>query len=607
MTGPWLLRWDAAAERPGVLRASDVAALESPLEGFAVFDGYLFDRAELGVERPVSDASLVASAYERWQDALWDKLRGGFALAIWDQQRRRLSVGRDAMGLHPCFYWWNGRVFLASPSLDAILAQPEVPGTFNRAVVAEYVLGSSPAHHGDETFYEEIRRLPPAHAVALCEGRLLISRYWDPVPPGFAWATSDELSRFEPVLERAVSRCLSAGADSIALSGGFDSVSIATLAAEQLRDKPPLHALSVRFTGTVCDEGPTQAAVARALGMPQLMRTIEETLDGATVVGAALALGAHLPSPVLSPWQSMYTGLLADAKGLGLGRLLMGTGGDDMLNVDLTYGADCLAALDLRALWRFFRATQRTSPFSAARVARGVFWEGAAAPELKRLARRLASRVSPAGLERIRKRRLRKSYPRWLAPGDPELAEVLERRQLDRPPADAAPGERSYALAMRELAQAPLFLLEQDQLHSWTERLAFTLYSPYLDRDLVELSLRMPPEHLIAGGRHKSPLRRLVAERLPSVRMRAKKVDFTQTVHEVLRPHGRDAWQALGGPLMLADLGLVDAEGLDRFMGDYFDRRHASWRPVWLAMATEAWLRARSGMQCTARQRETLT
>jgi asparagine synthetase B (glutamine-hydrolysing) len=303
----------------------------------------------------------------------------------------------------------------------------------------------------------------------------------------------------------------------------------------------------------------------------------------------------------------MYTGLFAEAKGLGLGRLLMGTGGDDMLNVDLTYGADCLAALDLRALWRFFRATQRTSPFSTARVARGVFWEGAAAPELRRLARRLAGHVSPAGLERLRKRRLRKSYPRWLSRGDAELARILERRQLERPPADAAPGERSYVLAMRELTQAPLYLLEQDQLHAWTERLAFTLYSPYLDRDLVELSLQMPPEHLIAGGRHKSPLRRLVAERLPSVRMRAKKVDFTQTVHQVLRPHGRDAWRALGGPLMLTDLGLVDPDCLDRLMADYFDGRHESWRPVWLAMATEAWIRARSGMQLTARQQETLT
>lgn len=605
MSDAWVVRWDTSREDcPSVLCASDVAVFDPPSSGFAVFDGYLFDRAELRGDRPASDASLIASAYERWQDALLDKLRGGFALAIWDRERRRLSVGRDAMGLHPCFYWWNGGVLLASPSLDAILARRECRGTFNRVVIAEYLQGCSAPHHEDETFYEEIRRLPPAHALTVTEGRLAVSRYWDPVPPGFAWATADETSRFEPILERAVGRCLSAGADSIALSGGFDSVSIASLAAAQLRGKPPLHALSLRFTGTVCDEAETQTAVARALGMPQLMRTMEEALGGATAVGAALALSGGFPSPVLSPWQSLYTALFEAGGRLGLGRLLMGTGGDDMLNVDLSYGADCLAALDLRALWRFFRATQRTSPFSTARIARGVFWEGAAAPELKRLARGLLARVSPAGLERLRRRRLRNAVPRWLSPRDRETVEILEHRQLHRAPAQAAPGERAYVLAMRELTQAPLLLLEQDQVHAWTQRLGFTLYLPYFDRDLVELSLRMSPEYLIAGGRHKSPLRQLVADRLPAVRMRAKKVDFTQAVHDVLRPHGPEVWRSLDGPLMLTGLGLVEAEPLDHFMRGYFDGRHSHWRRAWTVMATEAWLRARSDTQVTARRQE---
>ena len=113
----------------------------------------------------------------------------------------------------------------------------------------------------------------------------------------------------------------------------------------------------------MCDEGPAQVEVARALGMPQLLRTLDETLDGQSIVGAALRLSAASPSPVLSPWQSVYTGLFHSASRLGLGRLLMGTGGDDLLNVDGTYAADRLAALDLAALWRFCRACQRTSPF----------------------------------------------------------------------------------------------------------------------------------------------------------------------------------------------------------------------------------------------------
>src|SRR5262249_18677823 len=163
----------------------------------------------------------------------------------------------------------------------------------------------------------------------------------------------------------------------VALSGGFDSVSIAAVAAEQRRGQRPLTAVSLRFAGTECDEGPSQMAVARALGMPQVMRTLEESLGGASVVGATLALSEISPVPVLGPWESVYTGLLRAAGDMGLGRILLGAGGDDLMNVDLAHGADCLAALDLRGLWKFCRACQRTSPFGAARVARAVLWSGA--------------------------------------------------------------------------------------------------------------------------------------------------------------------------------------------------------------------------------------
>ena len=69
------------------------------------------------------------------------------------------------MGLVPCFYWWNTGLFLASPSLDAILSQREVDDRVNRALVAEYLQNVRAALQIHETFYEDVRRLPPAHGV----------------------------------------------------------------------------------------------------------------------------------------------------------------------------------------------------------------------------------------------------------------------------------------------------------------------------------------------------------------------------------------------------------------------------------------------------------
>ena len=106
-----------------------------------VFDGYLFDRSSHETDPAVSNAALVASAYGRRPDGLVQRLAGAFAVIIWDEARRHLVVGRDAMGLTPCFYWWNGRILLVAASLDAIIGaaggRGHVPSGRDRGVPAE--------------------------------------------------------------------------------------------------------------------------------------------------------------------------------------------------------------------------------------------------------------------------------------------------------------------------------------------------------------------------------------------------------------------------------------------------------------------------------------
>jgi asparagine synthase (glutamine-hydrolysing) len=570
------------------------APIPGDAQGFVAFDGYFFDRQTWTDEPDVSDAAALAMAFPRRRETLFDRLRGAFTLAVWDEQRRRLLVGRDALGLSPCFYCWNGRVFLVSPSLDTLLHQPDLDSGFNRIVLAEQLQNMWPAAQAHETLYAGVRRLPSAHVLTLTSRGLVLTQYWDPLPPGFAWATDEQARAFPLLLERAVGRCLDVGADGIALSGGFDSVSLAVLAAERRRDRRPLHAVSLRFDGGACDEGRTQAAVARSLGMPQLLRSLTESLDGQDPVAASLALSAMSPSPVLSVWQSFYSGLFRSASDLGLRRLMFGTGGDDLFNVDLAYGADRLAALDARGLWRFFRSWQRTSPFSGIRVARAVLWQGAIVPETRRLLRSILacmpSTLQEAALARWRRQR----RASWIGPADPDLVVAIDQRQRTNVPPPLAPGERAYVRALRFLTQAPLLHFEHDQSHAWARGLGFTFLFPYFDRDLVELSLRLHPEHLIAGGRAKTPLRRLVAERLPSVTMPVKKVDFTQIVHQVLRPHGHAVWRELGGARRLAEMGIVHGHKVDRFMEDYFAGRNDNSRRAWSLLSSEMWVRARS-------------
>jgi asparagine synthetase B (glutamine-hydrolysing) len=324
------------------------------------------------------------------------------------------------------------------------------------------------------------------------------------------------------------------------------------------------------------------------------MRSLEECLDDDSLVGELRAISSASPGPVMSAWQPMYARLLRAGADLGLRRLMTGTGGDEMYYVNRGYATDCLRSLDVRGLWRFHRACQATWPGAPARVARYVLWDGAIKGELRRHARTLLGTVSPRLRDRILTQRLRRARPAWLVPSDRELLERLERRRLEVPPVQMAPGEGAYVRAMRGLPQSPTFSMELEQSRAWAALAGFRLLFPYFDRDLVELSLRMPPAQLIAGGRGKAPLRRLVTARLPAVAMPTSKVLFDQLFDRMFRLHGRRAWTALAGPLVLGELGIVDPRRAAVLMHDFFSGGAPRSLEAWLVLSMELWLRARS-------------
>jgi asparagine synthase (glutamine-hydrolysing) len=598
--GSWLLRWNPDTQpSPEILlpqepRSDFAAHLQTGPAGFVLFEGYLFDKTDYLSDPDASPAACVARAYADYGEEVFDRLRGGYALAVWDNQRKRLLAGRDAMGLHPCYYYWDGQILLLSSELDLLLEQAEVPGKFNRLALVEYLQSIWHAHQRCETFYEGVDRLPPAHCIILADRSLEVRRYWDPLPPGFEWADEAELQTFQPALERAVSRCLQAGADSLSLSGGFDSVSLAVLAAEQLNKngKSPLHALSLRFDIAGSDEWEIQSAVARRLGMPQVMRSLSEFMRAKWVVADTLHLVSKCPLPVSGLLQSMYRGLLESGSLEGLDKLLMGTGGDEMYVVDVGYAMDCLTSLDLTGLWRYYRTIARASSSPSLHIARNIFWSFTAKLILVQGIRSTLEALSQSLANKVRTRHL--ALEDWLLPSDPVLKETVLDRRLCPPEVEMAPGEGSYIRAIRGLVQSSYLMSSMDQSYAWTGQAGFTLLYPYFDRDLVELSLRMPPEYLISGDLDKAPLRRLVAERLPAVRLSTKKAGFTPTYDAILREHGLAPWRELQDLHMLAGLGLVHPERLVPLIEGYFSGQNNRTLLTWSVLSAESWLRAHS-------------
>ena len=204
-----------------------------------LFDGLLHSRREWldDFSLPTaSDASLVLKAYLRWGEGVLERVKGLFALIVWDGGKDLLLCARDPHGMHPCFYADDAGDLLLSASAQALARHPRVSGTVDRLAIADHLCHRWPRL--ESTYFEGVRRLPGGYALRVRDGKRTVARYWDPIPPGrpIDYISDDETGHFSELLDQAVDRCLPAGPAAVYLSGGLDSVSIAALAQEQLRD-----------------------------------------------------------------------------------------------------------------------------------------------------------------------------------------------------------------------------------------------------------------------------------------------------------------------------------------------------------------------------------
>jgi asparagine synthase (glutamine-hydrolysing) len=138
------------------------------------FNGEIYNHAELRAElegkghvfRSRSDTEVVVRLWEEEGDASFARLRGMFALALWDPGARRLVLARDHFGQKPLFWGRAGEALVFASEIKAL--QPLVPTAIDpRGVDAFLSLGVVPS---PLTCFSAIRRLPPATALSFTPG-----------------------------------------------------------------------------------------------------------------------------------------------------------------------------------------------------------------------------------------------------------------------------------------------------------------------------------------------------------------------------------------------------------------------------------------------------
>ena len=457
----------------------------------------------LAESRSLPDAAILLRALERWGEDAVPRLNGDFAFALWDPARRRLTLARDFLGQRPLHYH-RGRDFFAFASMaKGLHTLPDVPYGPDLAAATEFVALLPEA--GSRTFFEGIAKVEAGHIVTVSAEGASSRAYWRPnLDPLILKRDEDYLDAMREQMDRAVRARLRGAETRVAstLSAGLDSSVVTATAARLIGDRGRLIAFTSApradydlpsIRGSIGDARALAAATAA------LHPNIEHVVVGAGSGNPLAGLDRHFflyERPILNLCnQSWLNAILDGARERGCNVLLTGALGNmsfswqgmDLLPRLLARGRLLRLAREAVALRRNRTrlgtiASQTIGPFLPVAV-----WKAIA--RLRRSSRDLTAftAINPAMMDQV------------------QAAQAAHDFDLSfRPPRDGV------AIRLKTLRRVDMGNYGKGALGAGID-----MRDPTGDRELVEFSLRVPPEQYLRAGMQRALARRAFADRLP--------------------------------------------------------------------------------------------
>jgi len=245
----------------------------------AVADSQLLNAAELrdALERgghrfsARTDAELIAHAYDRWGTRAFERLRGAFACAIWDEPNRRLVLARDHVGVRSLYFAVvRGQEIVFASDVRALWRDPSVGREWcPNGIDAYLALGYIPA---PLTAYRQIGKLQPAHYLLVEGRRLHLEEYWDFPTPRTA-TRSGSPTAIAISLRSAIRRELKEQTEALLYSGGIASSALLCVSPGPLGIPITVHV----------DQDPAELArseqAASLLGRVRELETLEQPVS----------------------------------------------------------------------------------------------------------------------------------------------------------------------------------------------------------------------------------------------------------------------------------------------------------------------------------------
>jgi len=496
-----------------------------------VFNGEIYNHLELRRELEErghrftshSDTETVLHAFLEWDKECFSRLRGMFAIALWNKSEKRIVLARDRLGIKPLYISRQGEDVFFGSELKAIFAHPEIERHISLEGLDCYLsLNYVPCPW---TLVDGIEKLPPGYWLEWRDGQVTSDSYWRlPFGPSKHWTLDSAKDELDGLMQSALREHLLSDVPlGVWLSGGIDSSAILHYAAQASSSQ--LKTFSISFRGRSFDETKYIRQVANSYGTDHHEMDLppETNLRGAIEEFAYYADEPTADAGALPVW------FLSKLSKTRTTVALSGEGADELFGGYLTYRANHLA--------RYARAV----PAMARRVALAAVRQWPVSDE-------------KIGLEYKLQRFLEGSL---LHPGRAHTYwngtfSDAEKAALVRAPLPLSLNqilEELLRLPANKDALAAFLWLDQkyylaDDILTKSDRMSMAhsleVRPPFLDHRIVEFAASLPADLKIRGSQQKFILRQLMRDKLPPAVLTRAKIGFDIPAHDWLRGPLRD-------------------------------------------------------------------
>ena len=523
-----------------------------------------------------SDIEVLAHAYEQWGEGFLSRLRGMFAIALWDGRTRTLIAARDRAGEKPLYWTLTPRGLRFASEVKALLVRPEVsreldPEALDQFLTYEYVIAP-------RTILKHVRKVPPGHFLRYRDGEATVHKYWDPAAVAVRdWADGEAAEALQSALRKAVVSQMMADVPIGAfLSGGIDSSTIVAFMSEASRQ--PINSFSIGFDDGTYNELEYAREVARLFRTNHRERTASPDL-----LELFERLIVHLDEPFadVSLFPTFMVSQLAREH---VTVALSGDGGDELFGGYDAYEAQALAAKlgglgD--ALMPALAGVASTLPPTEKK--KGLV------NKVKRFAAGAAGAPRDLG------------HYRWMVYLTVEararlysaaLSNQLGSGDVYAPVRDAL-GRFGQNDALNRQLYADLSLYLADDILVKVDRMSMATSletrAPFLDTDVMELAFSMPGRLKIRNGERKWILKRAMRGVLPESILTRKKEGFSIPMKNWLRRELQPLMRELLAPDRIARRGLFDAAEVTRLMDEHVAGKENHAHTLFPLMVFERW------------------